>query len=390
MQVERLGTRPTPNTQGPTPDVLHLVSCILVIVGVLSGPDGAEASPPGRWSLRVVQAWPAHPSWVYGVAWFPGGRRLVSIGADDSVRLWQWTAGAKPSLVGQWNPGMGSMFAVAVLDGERFVTAGREDQVLLWRLPAGEFTVLGRHTSDVEALAVVPERGWIFSGGRDRTVRVWSLQGDVPTSPWEGHGGAVVGLAVSPDRRRLASAGEDGTVIVWSVADGQPETVYRGHGHPVRTVAFVTDEVVASGDMAGMLHLWRRADGQTLGKEAAHRGWVTQVVACGVEPSGPVRVATAGTDRWVRLWHWDGERLTVLDERREHTQAVLTLAFSDRCELASGGMDGWVRVWDITPGVGPQEARLPIMFLRRREGSAPPAPLRPANRPPARTADHGP
>ncbi|GBC85900.1 hypothetical protein HRbin11_02359 [bacterium HR11] len=307
-----------------------------------------EAETTARWNLRVVHAWPAHPSWVYGVAWWPEGRRLVSVGADDSVRLWQWTPDRGPSLIGQWNPGLGSMFAVAVLDAERFVTAGREDRVLLWRLPAGEWTVLGRHASDVEALAGIPPAGLIFSGGRDRVVMVWSVRGETPGERWEGHTGPVVGLAVSPDRRWLASAGEDGTVLVWSVPDGRrPVTAYTGHGRPVRAVAFVTDGVVASGDTSGALHLWRRDDGRLLWKEAAHQGWVTQVAACTVEPSGPVGVASAGTDRWVRLWQWDGERLTLVDERREHAQAVLALAFSDRCELASGGMDGWIRVWTM-------------------------------------------
>jgi WD40 repeat protein len=309
---------------------------------------GLGAVPSVRWSLRVVQAWPAHPSWVYGVAWLPGSRRLVSVGADDTVRLWQRTPNRTVSLIAQWNPGMGSMFAVAVLDAERFVTAGREDRVLLWRLPAGEWTVLGRHESDVEALAVIPEAGLVFSGGRDRIVAAWTVGGgEMSPERWEGHTGAVVGLAVSPDRRWLASAGEDGTVIVWSVAgDRRPVTVYTEHRRSVRTVAFVTDEVIASGDMGGMLHLWRRDDGRLLWKETAHRGWVTQVVACAVEPSGPLGIVTAGTDRWVRLWGWDGERLTVFDERREHAQPVLALALSDRCELASGGMDGWIRVWE--------------------------------------------
>lgn len=330
-----------------------------------------EAETTARWSLRVVHAWQAHPSWVYGVAWWPEGRRLVSVGADDSVRLWQWTPDRRTSLIGQWNPGLGSMFAVAVLGAERFVTAGREDQVLLWRLPAGEWTVLGRHASDVEALAVSPEAGLVFSGGRNRVVMVWSIRGETPGERWEGHTGPVVGLAVSPDRRWLASAGEDGTVLIWSVPDGQRQTVYAGHGRPVRTVAFVTDEVVASGDMGGMLHVWRRAEGRLLWKEAAHRGWVTQVAACVAKPSDSVDtgvrrprpwdpgsdtwdlfVATGGTDRWVRLWRWDGERLTLVDERREHAQAVLALAFSDRCELASGGMDGWVRVWAIDRQMG--------------------------------------
>ncbi|MCS7311419.1 MAG: hypothetical protein NZ742_00670 [Acidobacteria bacterium] len=316
--------------------------------------------------MRVLHAWQAHPSWVYGIAWWPGGRRLVSVGADDSVRLWQWTPDRRPSLVGQWNPGMGSMFAVAVLDAERFVTAGREDQVLLWRLPAGEWTALGRHASDVEALAVIPEAGLVFSGGRDRAIMVWSVQSETPGGRWEGPTGAVIDLAVSPDRRWLASAGEDGTVFVWSVPDGQRQTAYIGHGRPVRTVAFVTDAVVASGDTSGMLHIWRRADGRLLWKEAAHRGWVTQVTTCVAESSdsgnstahgpqsrasgpdtGALWVATAGTDRWVRLWQWDGEQLTVLDEQRDHAQAVLALAFSNRCELASGGMEGWIRVWEV-------------------------------------------
>ena len=103
------------------------------------------------------------------------------------------------------------------------------------------------HTGAVLCLAAAPTYqpfsnggraqgdGWVFSGGEDRSVRVWERGRVDPKATMDGHTDAVWTVCVLPgtsgsvlgdssvhhgglDRTLLASGGADGTILVWAVS----------------------------------------------------------------------------------------------------------------------------------------------------------------------------
>lgn len=106
--------------------------------------------------------------------------------------------------------------------------------------PSPNFTTGGRAQGD----------GWIFSGGKDATVRVWERGRVDPKATLDGHTDAVWALCVlpatlgsifglgnphgAPDRILLVSGAADGTVKVWAVSSPpqltspQPSVTGRG------------------------------------------------------------------------------------------------------------------------------------------------------------------
>jgi WD40 repeat protein/tRNA A-37 threonylcarbamoyl transferase component Bud32 len=81
---------------------------------------------------------------------------------------------------------------------------------------------------------------------------------------------------------------------------------------------------------------------------ATRVGHAKGVLAVAFSPDG-ARVASAGADGMVKVWHRRGlrEALTL----RGHTAAVTAVVFSpDGRRLASGGADGTVRVWEAANG----------------------------------------
>ena len=103
------------------------------------------------------------------------------------------------------------------------------------------------HTGAVLCLAAAPTYqpfsnggraqgdGWVFSGGEDRSVRVWERGRVDPKATLDGHTDAVWTVCVLPgtsgsvlgdssahhgglDRTLLASGGADGTILVWAIS----------------------------------------------------------------------------------------------------------------------------------------------------------------------------
>jgi len=148
------------------------------------------------------------------------GKRLLSLNADGSARLWDTHVG---TAVGEPMRGHDDRVIAAAFSatGERIVTAGADGIIRLWDGSAG--------------------RGLGF--------------------PWRGHTGPVRRVAFTPDGSRVLSGGEDGSVRLWDVASGlQLGEPWRDSdaNTPVSTLGVRSDGLIAaSADTDGTLRLWR-------------------------------------------------------------------------------------------------------------------------------------
>jgi WD40 repeat protein/serine/threonine protein kinase len=113
-----------------------------------------------------------HTGAVWGVAFSPGGDRLVSGGMDKAVRIWN---------------------------------ANTWEEVVTLRDPTGGVT----------ALALSPDGRQVATGGTDATVKIWDIASGELLRTLHGHMHWVVGVAFSPDGRQVASCSLDGTVKLW-------------------------------------------------------------------------------------------------------------------------------------------------------------------------------
>ena len=137
-------------------------------------------------------------------------------------------------------------------DGRSVVSASRDRTIKVWDIDGGrEMRTLIGHDDWVNALAVSPDGAMIASGSgrqtipaptrKDNTIRLWDSSTGNEVRKLDGHEGPISALDFSPDGSRIASASWDKTIRVWNVANGEEVLTIAGYEHAVSCLVFLPD-----------------------------------------------------------------------------------------------------------------------------------------------------
>jgi WD40 repeat protein len=331
-----------------------------------------------------------YSSVVWGLAFSPDGRWLVSTHGDGAVLVWDMVERRRAA---NFNEHSDSVRAVAFArDGKRITSASDDRSVNVWDVATGrkETTLVG-HTTRVSGLAFAPGGDWLASLDRDGRVIVWDLAQRQPrlkfTDPWEGTGlGGAECLAISLDgrwvvvshgiyesatgRRLVAFQGYDagewklaasgiygvsfsvdgrwmvlaeahGKLLLWDTATWQ--VVDKANIEPSQLISasFSPDgEWLVTGEDQGTLRLWSVRPLREAAEVGRHTARVKSVA---FSPDGR-EVASASDDKTVCLWNVSRRKLVT--RIGTHTSPVLSIAFSpDGKQLVSGERDHSVRLY---------------------------------------------
>jgi len=300
-------------------------------------------------------------STVWSCAFSPDGKRVLSGGDDNAVRLWEMETGRSLRVL---KDHAGEVNSVAWSIDQCLALSGSDDWTLrLWDVETGrcEYVFEG-HTSGLRCVAWSADRRRAISGSHDKTLRLWDVETGSCLRVLEGHSGEVNSVAWSSDQWRALSGSDDSTLRVWNLKEGICSQVLEGHTGPIYAVAWSVDGRALSGSDDKTLRLWNIATGLCLRVFEGHTDRITSVAW-----SADGRHALSGSvDKTVRLW--DAETGRCLRVLRGHTGNVRTVAWNgDQFRAISGDANGGIRVWDLSEFVtescapkGPAEA-LPLV-----------------------------
>lgn len=223
----------------------------------------------------------------------------------------------------------GYVWTVQRLRDGRLATGGRDRTVRIWSPDATVCqTTLTGHDLSALALAQAPD-GQLWSGSRDQTLAVWDVDQATLQDRWTAHDGAVLSLASS--NHGVVSAGADGAIHVWSAPRVCAHTL-RGHDGWIRALAVTTDNHLISGGDDGTVRRWSLKSGK-----------MKELLAVG--DSAIWSLATDGDATYAgNAAGW----ITRCDQGqtwRAHQGGVRALLVGPDGVLLSGGEDDRVRAW---------------------------------------------
>ncbi|TVQ04654.1 MAG: WD40 repeat domain-containing protein, partial [Planctomycetaceae bacterium] len=280
---------------------------------VTTGGSGARLWD--RLESRELMNYQPHGA-VLSIDYSSDGQRVVTVGADHSVKVWfraeangRWVSEEK--LIGE-HVGAVTVAKFVQLDSELGIVSGGEDGRAMWWVRGqegwGREGEWDAHTEPIRQIAISPDGRLIATAAEDNEVRVWNHADRSLLHALKDHRGPVLGLAFSRDSRRLVSGGGDNQAVVWELATGEPSMRLVGHSAPISAVGFSPDGWrVITGSDDGTIKLWdvravARGARREISELLSVRGHSREVTDVEFDPSGK-QVLSVGRDGRALLWN---------------------------------------------------------------------------------------
>lgn len=200
----------------------------------------------------------------------PDGKWMAIGRADNSIKLQSLTdPNNKKVLAGHTGPVMGLQFSA---DSTKLFSGSKDKSLRLWNVADGQQAAILETPHEVTAVALNLDGTRLFSGhAGDNFIRGWAIpfeapkpaEGDKPAEPvkpvveMKGHGGPVTALSLLlPAGTQLVSASADATWRVWEISNGNAVR-NQNHGAPITGLSVKADGLFLVTAGGANARLWK-------------------------------------------------------------------------------------------------------------------------------------
>ena len=343
---------------------------VLPDIKAIQGRLDEAASEAAAGDPAIQRSLSGHTDAVRAVVYSEDGRRIISGGNDNAVRIWDLDKTPQDEGFVRVLRGHGGWITACQFarQGRSAVSAGYDQRVKYWDLEHyAEFRSLAGHTDAVLSAAFSPGTDAERSpSSRDHTARLWNLEDGSSTVLAEGHDYLAMKAVFFPDGKQMLTAAFDSTILKWDCATGGQVAFEKSTSGRLEGVG--RDGVLALSRQARWLltasdgntaQVWNPNTGEQLQVLEGHQDRVTAVAF-----SPDENLAFSGDARGgCRLWRWQEaakrwEQVPELEEQRREFLVghrpgfrIQAAAFSpDGKRLLTASDDRTVAQWDVATG----------------------------------------
>jgi eukaryotic-like serine/threonine-protein kinase len=233
------------------------------------------------------------------------------------------------------------------LQNNRLLSVGTDKTVRLWDLATRQHRILIAKAPPLKAFAFSMDGANVAMTEEGGLVRVFPTAGG-PERTFQGHAGEVYALRFLPDGKRLASGGQDHTLRIWVLETGQSRVMDASGLGIIQILASRDGKTLYTLGSESVIRRWDVETGNALPMLRGHR---TMVVHMDLSPEGK-RLVSTGSNGDIRVWDLATGQSRMLEGHRDSVPWVLFAPEGDK--FISTGNDGTTRIWyDDLPFDGP-------------------------------------
>jgi WD40 repeat protein len=295
-----------------------------------------------------------HRDSVLCVAASPEGTLVATGSKDRAARVWDVATGS----------------CVAILEGHT-------DPVTTIAFPSKAANFPRKHPFSKAVLGSAAA-GWVVTGSKDRTVKMWQLGPLLTQLPsprpaeWSASSvdAVLASVASSSAEKADGTTSKKGKAVAPAAATAADGAAFRGralaavvaHDKDVNSVAVApNDKLIATGGQDKVVKVWAvlpaSVSGVSLTLLSTLRGHKRGVWCVAFSPADQV-LASASGDKTIRLWSMAGAgaaaaggptpAFACLRTLQGHEASVLTCRYiRGGRQVLSGGADGLIKLWDV-------------------------------------------
>uniref|UniRef100_A0AAG5DR82 Phospholipase A-2-activating protein n=1 Tax=Anopheles atroparvus TaxID=41427 RepID=A0AAG5DR82_ANOAO len=251
----------------------------------------------------------------------------------------------------------------AVAEGRGFIVSGSRDKTAkVWSAIGNGYedsATLKNHTNYVGAVLVVEANGWVCTGSNDATICVFQYPGGAePIGVLKGHTSTVCALAAGHNATTLISGSWDKTAKIWTnVPSSMTNLTLVGHEAAVWAVACLANGKYITGSADKNIFVWNDK-GEKLVVLKGHKDCVRGL--CALPQGGFLSCSNDATVR-----HWS-DTYECVKEFHGHSNYIYSMARSDAWGdevFISGGEDSTIRMWHLKEGALGEALQMPAQSV---------------------------
>lgn len=121
---------------------------------------------------KLSSKWEGHKENIQDIALSPDGKILASAGRDETVRLWNIASNTEIQTCFKKDVHFEKVFFSH--DSLLLFATEEENKIYIWRASDGkEIGIWDEHKGPITAMALLPEKKWLFTASKDGCIKVW-------------------------------------------------------------------------------------------------------------------------------------------------------------------------------------------------------------------------
>lgn len=320
--------------------------------------------------LKLIQQLQGHIDEILSACWFAGDRYLAIASNSKDLKVMEVDTSNSQHHKGHSD----IILCVQPVPNDPMclITSSKDCLILIWSFdPTTMIPIITHratgHTNAIHSIATLDGERIFFSGGEDTTLKKWSfIEGKTKSKPEaekpckslvavqtiKAHDDRIDDIAVSPNDQIVATASRDKTAKIFSVEGLQILATLRGHRRGIHAIEFspVDQVIVTAGDTT--LRMWNLQDFTCV---KTFQGHECSVLNFSFLKSG-LQMISIGSDGNMKLWDCKTNECTKTIDAHTGNTWALSLTCEDKL-LVTGGQDEKITIWMDTTKEE-QEARL--------------------------------